>query len=325
MAEAALVGPESQSEGGPVGPPPPGITDAPAISHNPVAAVFAHPGAVHDPLIRVASKIGSMVTSPGVIHAARTVLGGIQAVGQGALEGMHPQIGANAAKADQGQQKIGQNQELIDLKNKQFAEKTANDKAAQDVKDRLATIKEKGTPDEKAFAGYLDKNNGDAVAAFQEQQADKRKPGAPTAGHVELNRGIPISVMDDQGKRWDPKDPNLPADLKAHVDTAQGAYDKSTSDALTNRLEGMKVLVAPKWAQVALAQAKNAGEIYQPARDADQRYERMSADAPHALEGNQQAMLSLLTNHIGMTLGAQKGARITQQILDEAQKSAPMT
>lgn len=38
---------------------------------------------------------------------------------------------------------------------------------------------------------------------------------------------------------------------------------------------------------------------------------------------NQQAALSLVANHIGMTLGLQKGARITKSVWDEAQQSAP--
>ena len=44
---------------------------------------------------------------------------------------------------------------------------------------------------------------------------------------------------------------------------------------------------------------------------------------PKAKAGDQQAMLNLLTNHIGMTLGLQKGARITKDILNEATQSAP--
>lgn len=39
--------------------------------------------------------------------------------------------------------------------------------------------------------------------------------------------------------------------------------------------------------------------------------------------GNQQAELGLLFNHIGMTQGAQKGARINQKSVDEAKASAP--
>jgi len=38
---------------------------------------------------------------------------------------------------------------------------------------------------------------------------------------------------------------------------------------------------------------------------------------------DQQAMLSLLANHLGMTMGLAKGARITQAIIREAEASAP--
>ena len=311
--DSGPVGPQSE---GPVGPPPPGVADAPAVSHNPVAAVFAHPGAVHNPLIRVASKIGSMVTSPGVIHAARTALEGVQAVGQGALEGMHPQEGAIAIKRQEAPSVIQKNVA-------QAGEATAG-AGLKDVQTEEAKKGKTLTPDEQAFKGYTDKHPGDPIGAFQEYQADKRKPSME-AGKIEYNKGLPVSILDDQGTRWDTKNPNLPADLKAHVDTAKSAYNQATADSLKQKIEGYKTLTAPKWAQLGLAQAKNAGEIYQPARDADMRYERMSTDAPKALEGNQQAMLSLLTNHIGMTLGAQKGAHITEAILKEAEVSAPMT
>jgi hypothetical protein len=49
-----------------------------------------------------------------------------------------------------------------------------------------------------------------------------------------------------------------------------------------------------------------------------------ASDPRHTGAGNdQQAMLSLLANHLGMTMGLQKGARLTQTIIDEAAKSQP--
>ena len=55
---------------------------------------------------------------------------------------------------------------------------------------------------------------------------------------------------------------------------------------------------------------------------AQSRMDTMDENATDALNGNQQAMLSLVANHIGMTLGAQKGARITRAVWDEAMQSA---
>lgn len=58
-------------------------------------------------------------------------------------------------------------------------------------------------------------------------------------------------------------------------------------------------------------------------QDSISRFNVMSEALPQALAGNQQAMINLLYNHIGMTVGLQKGARITQDIINEAQRSAP--
>jgi hypothetical protein len=49
----------------------------------------------------------------------------------------------------------------------------------------------------------------------------------------------------------------------------------------------------------------------------------MDENLKNALQGDQQAMISLVANHIGMTLGAQKGARINQAVWNEAVESAP--
>jgi hypothetical protein len=62
---------------------------------------------------------------------------------------------------------------------------------------------------------------------------------------------------------------------------------------------------------------------YATAQDADERLSRMEASYGEAKKGNQQAMLALLSDHIGMTMGLQKGARITKDIIQEAQQSAP--
>ena len=53
------------------------------------------------------------------------------------------------------------------------------------------------------------------------------------------------------------------------------------------------------------------------------RTKTMDENLKNALQGDQQAMISLVANHIGMTLGAQKGARINQAVWNEAVESAP--
>jgi hypothetical protein len=91
--------------------------------------------------------------------------------------------------------------------------------------------------------------------------------------------------------------------------------DRAAQRAQTAALAGNRMGAADK---------KVVYTAYQPAMDAADRFNTMTQNAIDALKDhNQQAMLSLLTNHIGMTLGAQKGARITKDILHEAQESTP--
>ena len=60
---------------------------------------------------------------------------------------------------------------------------------------------------------------------------------------------------------------------------------------------------------------------YQASIDRQETMHKNYADA--LATGSQQAMLSLVANHIGMTLSAQKGARINQAVWNEAIASAP--
>jgi len=69
-----------------------------------------------------------------------------------------------------------------------------------------------------------------------------------------------------------------------------------------------------------------AQDDYDSAIDRQTTMDKNAADILKAQQegkDNQQAMLSLVANHIGMTLGAQKGARITRAVWDEATGSAP--
>jgi hypothetical protein len=70
----------------------------------------------------------------------------------------------------------------------------------------------------------------------------------------------------------------------------------------------------------ARKEVDKVGENYHDALD---RMSTMDQNQRDALKGDQQAMLSLVSNHIGMTIGAQKGARITRAAFEEAQNSAP--
>jgi len=72
---------------------------------------------------------------------------------------------------------------------------------------------------------------------------------------------------------------------------------------------------------------KEKGEVlkqFQPALDSAERFNVMTKNYEDAVKNHdQQAMLSLLANHLGMTMGLQKGARLTKDIINEAKDSRP--
>ena len=74
----------------------------------------------------------------------------------------------------------------------------------------------------------------------------------------------------------------------------------------------------------AIAQRQSIFKTYQPVMDSAERMNVMTKNYEDAIKNhNQQAMLSLLYNHMGMTMGLQKGARMTQDLIREAQQSQP--
>jgi hypothetical protein len=65
-------------------------------------------------------------------------------------------------------------------------------------------------------------------------------------------------------------------------------------------------------------------KAYQPTLDSAERMNVMTESYEKAIKDHdQQAMLNLLANHLGMTMGLQKGARLTKDIINEAKQSQP--
>ena len=59
------------------------------------------------------------------------------------------------------------------------------------------------------------------------------------------------------------------------------------------------------------------------ALDANERLSRMESSYEKAKNGDQQAQLALLADHIGMTFGLQKNVRANKALIQEAQQSQP--
>jgi len=192
--------------------------------------------------------------------------------------------------------------------------------------------KNPGTPRSVDFnpktGQYLDPDTHDVIQGAKpwEKQSVGEKP---TAGMVD---GKPaFAVYGGQGKGWlDPstgkpvpgfQPPPSFAETGLYEPTTDAngrtvKFDKRTGNTSPiSGVEGAPVLSATQSAELKT--------IEEDARGADTRLRVMNANLPRALKGDQQAMVSLLANHIGMTLGMQKGARINQAVWEEAQKSVP--
>lgn len=133
---------------------------------------------------------------------------------------------------------------------------------------------------------------------------------------------------------------------------AQSALAQAHSDALSNpnnptfqqkerqitdtyKAAMARIAVADKMAELsnerlgvqenraAIYGGKAGMQVWQPALDSGERLQVMRQNYQDGLHGDQQAMLSLLANHLGMTMGLQKGARINQAMIQEAQQSLP--
>lgn len=143
-------------------------------------------------------------------------------------------------------------------------------------------------------------------------------------------------------KRFQVRNPGkpLPDTYKLGVDATQKDYDRiekslSGEENAQGSLEQHNQTAELRKQTMALAAQNHAerGEheikqgslkAYGPTLDSAERFNIMSENYEKAVKDHdQQAMLSLLSNHLAMTIGLAKGARITKDIIDEAKNSRP--
>lgn len=96
-----------------------------------------------------------------------------------------------------------------------------------------------------------------------------------------------------------------------------GRFNKRTGQTVADQSGG-------KGAPLPREASKAVDAALTQARESDTRQRVMHDNSQRALQGDQQAMLALVANHIGMTLGQQKGARINQTVWNEAVQSSPI-
>lgn len=176
-----------------------------------------------------------------------------------------------------------------------------------------------------------EKTSGQMRYAPDIKGAKPLKTPGETAESQKIAQQAIIGKIDKAGLPTGPKeiDKSLDAALKKGVITAD-EHASAKGYAGINPTPGTNLTVhiaGNQQAQDFGHKEKDYAETrkrYETAQDADQRLSRMEASYQKGLKGDQQAMLALLTDHIGMTLGLQKGARITKDILNEAQASQPL-
>lgn len=194
----------------------------------------------------------------------------------------------------------------------------------------------------------VDQQKADAIEQYHEQQAREKGYKVDPTTHQLVPMSIDerladptISINDEQKKALIMGKQAETALAQAH----QQAIANPNSPAFRQKEEAIqdtykaalaRIAVADKMAELAgerlsnnnfrtnLAGSEAGLKVWGPAMDSGERLQVMRQNYQDALKNHdQQAMLSLLANHLGMTMGLQKGARINQAIIQEAQNSLP--
>lgn len=237
---------------------------------------------------------------------------------------------------------------LLNNQNNRISNDIGQQKQQADIGKTNAETNKLNTPDEptpdKAIHTYVS-DQGKETTIFQKPDgttyekafgAVQSKPDKPdTANEVKQNFMKIIAKAAPGGQ----VDPNVMTDVKkltnlvAHSPNLTPQEREQAISYLvanpTPAASGSNVIIKEAGADRRQENSFNDKDVqathkrYETALDADQRLSRMEAAYGKAKTGDQQAMLSLLTDHIGMTLGLQKGARITKDILNEATQSQP--
>jgi hypothetical protein len=168
------------------------------------------------------------------------------------------------------------------------------------------------------------------------EKAVLAKAGVTTKGggkemQPDFKDGMLIGVKDPATNAYYTDPAKMPAEAKAIYDSAKKVEKEhaAAEEGKEDRRFQHQIVASTAAFQHAMDRADYVAakkEVIKSRSDYDSAIDRqttMHENLTSALKGDQQAMLSMVANHIGMTLGAQKGARITRAVWDEATSSAP--
>jgi hypothetical protein len=175
-----------------------------------------------------------------------------------------------------------------------------------------------------------------ALKEAEEKAKNQYKP--PKSYRPKYDGGRLLGIEDPNSGEFLTDPDKMPPEARAIYDKAQ-AIDKQKDDAKRldedrrfNRqleLQTTAFQNALKRNDYTTAQkaVKDADKNYQDAIDRQKTMDQNVADIAEAQKSgkqNQQAMMSLLANHIGMTSGAQPKMRMSKAQWDEAKDSVPL-
>lgn len=174
----------------------------------------------------------------------------------------------------------------------------------------------------------------EAERGRQEQEESQREIEGQR-GQIEANTLAQRMTEQDklEAAREDARDRTLAETIAAQSDRQQAGFEQQDKllherQAEQEKLEAEKESAARAMANLKATLGPNkipplVGKAFDDYQNSQSRLDIMTQNLDAGLKGDQQAMLSLLANHLGMTMGLAKGARINQTIITEAMKSAP--
>ena len=194
----------------------------------------------------------------------------------------------------------------------------------------IAGQEEKDKPLKQQYkdAGLSDEDADKAVRIHFGLQPKSVPPKPMKKSSLDTNTDTVTKYNEDgTSSTWARNDPDQPDDVaklfagRKGVNAEKKAEQQTKFDQSIARQDHALGLAMQRGDHAAAKRIVNTAKS--DLLSAQERVETMDKNKKDALAGNQQAMLSLVANHIGMTLGAQKGARITRAVWDEAMESAP--
>ena len=145
----------------------------------------------------------------------------------------------------------------------------------------------------------------------------------PSQNPIVQHLGDAITSLQKQ-----PAEPGGPKTISKEIGGQEHtfAYDPATKDY--TKMRGLPEQSRPSSEVETPGEERGAKndllKAYQPTLDSAERLNVMTESFEKAVKDHdQQAMLNLLANHLGMTMGLQKGARMTKDIVNEAKNSRP--